>query len=370
MIPVRSLRTSLGLLALLGCGHAPIAASAPATQAETEPAFRALATPESEAIMLPPALCTYRAEPASWFNVGFDADSFVRNGDGYEGFTDLCVPETELGTVNVILPRNAIEVGLWIRGQSPTLSFVGALPRAELGYRLRLSRPVLFGGVIAVEAYEYANIVGVADDGPVIRAPRLEAFTPSVSMDEQVGCDALTAKSQAEGDVPRQNFASPMRRRGVEFLHDGPIPVSVVAGGPVVGTLIISESSDREAELLEEGARQVRIAFHDQDGATVFAWVPRSVVRLLQRDPQVSGVRPLGGGGCSSEWTQRRETVTCEHSLPLLARFGAVTRRVGEIHARTPIYVLGETSDHLLQFSVGDSSSLQHANTLLTTRCD
>lgn len=368
-------RVNAGVLALtmLGCGHAATATEPAQPVASIQPAVEHAAhesaSPQFESIRLPIPLCTYRAEIASWFNVGFDADSFVRTDGEYEGFTNLCVPEPEEGSVDVILPRNVMEAGLWVRGESPTLSFIGALPRDELHRRLRLSRPLLFGGVIAAASNLYADIVGVGEGGPVLRAPRLEAFTPSVSLDEPVGCDALTAKSAPTEGAPRQAFAVPLPRRGVAFVRDGSIPVGAVAGGPQVGVLTISASSDREAELLEEAPRQLRIAFHDPNGSILFAWVPRSTVRLLQREPDVTEGGFGDGGGCGSEWTRRRESVTCEHSLPLLARFGTVTRQVGEIRPRTPIYVLGETSEHLLQFSVSDSSSLQHQNMLLTTRC-
>lgn len=366
--------TGLFVLALLGCGHATTRIE-PVQQVDTPQPTTAQdrqvgRAPQFESITLPTPLCSYRAEVATWFRIGFDADSFVQTDDGNEGFTALCVPQEEYGAVDIVLPREAMEVGLWVRCESPTVSFVGALPRAELGGLLRLSRPVLFGGVIAAEAYLSPDIVGVAEGGPVIRAPRLASFTPSVSMDERVGCDALTAKSAPTEGAPRQAFATPLPRRGVAFVHDGSIPVSAVLGGPMVGTLEISASSDREAGLLEEGPRQVRIAFHDLTDATLFVWVPRSVVRLLQRDPQVTQGGYGGGGGCGSTWGGGRQTVTCEHSLPLLARFGTATRQIGELHAGTPIYVIGETSDHLLQFSVSDASSLQHENMLLTTRCD
>lgn len=364
------MRTSIFAIALIGCGHAAAPASEPTT---AEHRTQVPAVPQMESLTLPVALCTYRVESGASFAVGFDADAFVPSDEwGYEGFAIVQVPDAAHGTVEMIVPDQPTIDALWIRGESPAVSFVGAIPREESKYTLSLRQATLFGGVIAEDAGRSATILAITEGELVVKAPELNAFAPSAPMDARMGCDTLTANQPQEQRVVPA-LATPLAHRGVAFAQDGAIPVRAVQGGSVVGTLTISAETDHEAELLEEGTSQVRIAFYDQNCTMLLAWVPKSSVRLLQRNPRVTRWPPPGGGGGVRLRRSSPQSVTCGHALPLIARVGTTTRQVGVIHSNTQTFVYGETTDHLMQIAFPDPALIatqSRDHELLTLPCN
>lgn len=307
---------------------------------------------------VPPALCELATDALFSFEVGADADS--------PPFATVNRAMHSNATFTVVVPEDVMRTGLWLKAESSTMSVHGALPRDDVRELLRFKHPRLFAGLLALTRNTPASISGRDGQRLVVEAPSLNAFTPARPLVDSVGCSELTPN-----DVDYVAFdalVSPLAGRAVAFANNISIPVRAMQGGPVLGTLNISDATDHEAYLLQEASPDIRIAFRDRSGSTLVGWIPESAGRRLQRDPQTTQV----GDGSRGGVTSRRgvdHTEVCAHELPLFAVVGERVLRVGAIRPNVSVWQFSVLEPDLRDVAPAEDSLISADTHLYAPRC-